>query len=412
LMAGKRQMIFAPELNAGSFVFFFEKGDKANSWSVRDYSAPRSMVGPRYAAEFNFTLEELLREVVMRFDAPAHATTDLDYWHQHTLKLNQEYLVDRESSTINAPISEPVAAHRGIPDADGRQAFPIIGRAEFDQHPKSRKPEDRNRMLYAPESEDWVTWTTFRLLELLTPQTWWADLVALAKTENRSLVLPPGWDRKPEFRLWKTIASPAGYETASRERMRSSGNTEWVARSHKPEPVEGRSEIDVILCNSTMLVFAEAKLGCDVSSKTKYDPRRNQIVRNIDCVLDHAGDRVPMFWMLVRDVGHGRSYVQLLSHYRAEPDVLVSELPHHDPTRVVALAQSLSLILWKDLVHAVVHIVHHDDEQTISIKNELWRRVTSCSAEASTSSRAGAGSWIAGECRSKYLPRRRQREGA
>jgi hypothetical protein len=230
-------------------------------------------------------------------------------------------------------------------------------------------------MLFSSASEDWVTWTAFWLLESITPQTWWADLVALAKAGNPSLALPPGWERIPEVRLWETIASPAGYERASRERMRSSGDAKWVARSGDPRPVEGMSEIDIILRNAAMLVFAEAKLNSDISSTTTYDPLRNQIVRNVDCVLDQARDLVPMFWMIVRDFGRDRSYAQLINHYRAEPDALVRELPHQDPIRVAALARNLSLILWKDLLPAIVQIRDNDDEQMMSIKNELSLRV-------------------------------------
>jgi hypothetical protein len=141
-MAGhRRQMIFIPELNADSFLFLFEKGDRANSWSIRDYLTPHSVLGPHYAAELDFTLDELLR-----FDAPTHATTDLDFWHRLTLKLNQAYLGDGERSTINAAIPEPVAMNRVGSDFDVPRAFPIVGPAEFYRHPKSRKPKDLTRL--------------------------------------------------------------------------------------------------------------------------------------------------------------------------------------------------------------------------------------------------------------------------
>jgi hypothetical protein len=256
-----------------------------------------------------------------------------------------------------------------------RSTFPIVGRAKFDQHPKSRKTKDVERMLCSSTSEDWVTWTAFWLLKTPTPETWWANFVELVCAENSPLSLPHGWEQKPEDRLWETVASPEEYETASRHRMRWSGDTKWVARSYKPAPVEGPSEIDVTLCNATMLVFVECKLGSDISLCTEYDPRRNQIVRNIDCLLDKAGGRFPIFWMLVRDAGQDRSYTQLLRYYRAQPDALVCALPHHDPDRVVALAQTLGLILWKGLVHDVIQLSTDDDEETRLIKNELSRRV-------------------------------------
>jgi hypothetical protein len=255
--------------------------------------------------------------------------------------------------------------------------FPIVDRAEFDRHPKSQKPKDRERVLFSNASEDWVTWTAFRLLKSCTPNSWWPGLVSLAKSNNPSLSLPPDWNETPEIKLWETTTSPAAYESTSRKRMRSSGNPAWIARGANPKPVEGLSEIDVILQNATMLIFVEAKLGSDISQRTTYDPKRNQIVRNIDCLIDQAQERVPVFWMLVRDREQARLYTQLINHYRTEPNVLVQELPHSDASRVVSVAQNLSLILWKDLLYKVVQgSQSNDDEQTQSIKKELWRRVS------------------------------------
>jgi hypothetical protein len=224
------------------------------------------------------------------------------------------------------------------------------------------------------ESEDWVTWTVFGLLERCTRTAWWSDLVKLARIENPGLMLPAGWDEIPEVRLWQSVPSPCGYETASRDRMRRSNNKAWMKRSHDPRPVEGESEIDVILRNRVLVVFAEAKLGSDISSSTTYDPHRNQIVRNIDCVLDRAEGRVPMFWMLVRDANQERSYTQLLSRYRAHPDALVGELWHHDPETVTGLAGNLTLLIWKDVVAQVAWVLADDDEEIASIKNELSSR--------------------------------------
>jgi hypothetical protein len=258
-------------------------------------------------------------------------------------------------------------------------AFPIIDQDRFRQHPKFRKSQDLKRMLYSEASEDRVTWTVFGLLERYARTSWWFDLVKLARTENPRLNLSLGWDEIPEVRLWRCVPSPRGYETASRDRMRRSNNRAWAKRSDDLRPVEGESEIDVTLQNSVLVVFAEAKLGSDISSSTKYDPHRNQIVRSIDCVLDRAEGRAPMFWMLVRDASHERSYTQLISHYRAQPDALVGELRHHDPETVTGLARNLTLLLWKDIIARVAKVLADDDEQIASIKSELSIRCLSSS---------------------------------
>ncbi|SRR5216683_3819521 len=198
-------------------------------------------------------------------------------------------------------------------DQSAGRGFSIVDRARFDAHPKSRKPRDRARMLYSPASEDWVTWTAFALLERYAPTIWWPDLVILANRENPRLVMPTGWHEIPQVRLWQTVRSPRGYECASRERMRLSDDPAWVSRCDDPRPVEGESEIDIVLRNDALLVFMEAKLTSDVSLRTTCDPRRDQILRNIDCVLDRAEDRVPIFWLIVRDTSADRAYTHVTS---------------------------------------------------------------------------------------------------
>jgi hypothetical protein len=45
----KRRMMFIPEVNSSSFVFFFERGNSGTSWSIRDYSIRNRVkeYGPR-----------------------------------------------------------------------------------------------------------------------------------------------------------------------------------------------------------------------------------------------------------------------------------------------------------------------------------------------------------------------------
>jgi hypothetical protein len=371
MMNKQRQMIFAPEINPNTFLFFFQKGDSGHSWSIRDYSVENRVTGPRYAHEFGFTVYDLRSKVVQHRDAPTHRTTDLSFWCRHTRGLNRAYLGSRADVGPVVQIVRPGSTNR-----EPCGAFPIIDRGDFERHGKSRKPRDRERILSSKASEDWVTWTAFRFLERLAPLPWWPDFVELARADNPRLALPVGWEQTPTVRLWDTVASPIGYEQASRERMRNSNDTVWVARSYDPKPVEGMSEIDVTLRNDALVIFAEAKLGSDISLNTTYDPHRNQIVRNIDCVLDQAVDRTPMFWMIVRDTGPGRAYTQLLNHYRDHPETLVGELPHHDHRRVTELAANLCLIRWRDLVAPLARMhLDANDAEIGEIVRELNSRV-------------------------------------
>jgi hypothetical protein len=231
-------------------------------------------------------------------------------------------------------------------------------------------------MLYSPISEDWLTWSVFALLERYASTEWWAALVDLARQENARLTMPAGSHQVPQIQLWQTLPSPTDYERASRERMQLCDNPAWVVRSSDPRPVEGPSEIDITFRNDALLVFVEAKLTSDVSLATTYDPWRNQIVRNIDCVLDRAGDLTPAFWMIVRDAGPDREYVRLLKLYRDQPDVLAAVLPHHRPGRVTALAENLSLIRWRDLFDRLAGLLpDHLDAGIVEVVREVERRV-------------------------------------
>jgi hypothetical protein len=147
------------------------------------------------------------------------------------------------------------------------------------------------------------------------------------------------------------------------------------ARSRDPQPVEGYSEIDLIIESSSLLIYIEAKLDSDISMRTTHDPARNQIIRNIDCLLDSARGRTPFFWMFVRDASPGRAYTQLMRKYREDPTTLSRDLPHRDPLLLEKVAQSLTIVTWREIAQEICAPCATDDEQLLSIKRELCRRV-------------------------------------
>jgi hypothetical protein len=155
--------------------------------------------------------------------------------------------------------------------------------------------------------------------------------------------------------------------------MLTSQNPEWVARATSNAPVEGASEIDIAFEHEQLLVYAEAKLGSDVSMRTTFDPQRNQIVRNIDCLLDNAGDREAAFWMVVKDDEPSRAYVQLMKSYKADSNLLKEQLPHCDPKRLESIAQNLVVLLWSDFDSLLS--AEGADEEALAVKRELKRRI-------------------------------------
>jgi hypothetical protein len=155
--------------------------------------------------------------------------------------------------------------------------------------------------------------------------------------------------------------------------MRAGDNQGWRERSLDMNPVEGPSEIDITLEGKSYVVFVEAKLGSDISLSTTYDPERNQIVRNVDCVLDICGNRRPVFWMFVRDQAATRAYVQLMERYRSVSE-LNRALPHRAVAQLVSLCTALAVVTWADLLHLVAGVSRCPPETDVEL--ELRRRVT------------------------------------
>jgi hypothetical protein len=365
----KRRLIYCPEINHSSVVLLFEKGDKGESWSVRDYSRPGT-VAIRYAREFDSSLSALSGRILQSLDAPAVSTNNLDFWHRLTVETSATLKLVKAENAEQHSIEQAFAKTGGLLPV----RFALIDHEQLMSLPKARKAQDMRRIQHSPNSEDWVTWTAFALVQRLAPGTWWKHLVALARRDNANLALPDGWAAMPKISLWRSVPAPRGYETSSRARLRASAIAESIDRAEKPGPVEGDSEIDVSINNAAITVFIEAKLGSDVSARTTHDPSRNQIVRNIDCLLDDARGKVPLFWMLVRDSGQGRAYTQLIHMYRRDPEKLVEALPHREPSAIRGIAQQLSIVLWKDFVQ-IVPQPSPEDQMLLDIYQELLARI-------------------------------------
>ena len=248
--------------------------------------------------------------------------------------------------------------------------FPVLDRERLLSHPKGSKTQDIQRILHSPQSEDWVTWNVIRLLQRRHTGSWWPELVNLALTHavalDRSLAHSP----IQTVDLWRLVPSPQQYELSSRRRMADSDNPVWRERATNPKPVEGSTEVDCVLEGEDILVCIEAKLRSDVSPRTKYDPMRNQIVRNIDCVIEEAGNRQPCFWMVVRDRNPECEYTQLVDGYREDCRKLAAVLPHRDPCVLSAIVDAIAIVEWRELLPLLPRTTEFGD-----VLDELRRRV-------------------------------------
>jgi hypothetical protein len=366
----KRQMIFAPEINPRSFLFFFEKGQTGYSYSIRDYSTEHH-VRERYAREFGCSADEMRRKAVHLYDAPYMDTKLLAAWFTYTAALNEEFgIVPRDASASD---QQPPTAPMRYPEVD-LDRYPLLNAETLAQLPKWKKTTDMRRMLQSPRSEDWVTWNMLQLLVRCLPDLWWKHLSACVAAANPAAVLQMG-SETPQVSFWRSVPSPVAYERASRERMSCSDELFLRRRSRDPKPVEGNSEIDVVFESNALLIYVEAKVDSDISLRTTYDSGRNQIARNIDCALENAATRTPFFWMFVRNAGAGHMYVDLLGSYRRRPELLCRELPHRDPEAVRRLLELSAIMTWESIGSTFCEPGVNDEPLLASVKAELRRRI-------------------------------------
>ena len=161
-----------------------------------------------------------------------------------------------------------------------------------------------------------MIWNVVEQLRIRTD--WWPAVVGLAKKHASAFEDSLELGDPPSVDLWRQVPSPRAYERASRKRIAAANDADWRNRAENRRPVEGPTEVDIVFEGTKFLVFAEAKLGSDISMCTTYDPSRNQIERNIDCVLENAGNRDALFRMFVKERQAEFEYMKVVEAYRSD----------------------------------------------------------------------------------------------
>jgi hypothetical protein len=110
----RRQLIYVPEINPNTFVFFFYKGTSGNSWSIRDYM--QNPVVERYARDFGLHADKVMdmarRPGCFAVPAEAHQVGDWHYWNGQVTRLNRQFL---SGSAGTAPVTPPVVGPATVP---------------------------------------------------------------------------------------------------------------------------------------------------------------------------------------------------------------------------------------------------------------------------------------------------------
>jgi hypothetical protein len=226
---------------------------------------------------------------------------------------------------------------------------------------------------------DETMWTAGALVAVhrsAEPSAAWERLLATTFGPRPPLDEPASWqaclDGDLDLYLEVGLSSPARYREflrahlADRHPLRRRVESAETRRS----ALEGRTHLDALLLNRSkrFAVHVEAKLLSDIDTKISYDALRNQLARNLDCMLEppRPGKEGPLakrrpdrslFVLLTPELfrrhWQSRLYGHLLREYRSDPAALQRDLPHRSGAECASLSRRIGWMTFED-VKAVV----------------------------------------------------------
>lgn len=195
--------------------------------------------------------------------------------------------------------------------------------------------------LRSENSEDVLTWNVFRSLHKVRPSLWLPSFFNRAfageLAEQTQVV---------NLDLWPRITPPPALRLFQKD--------------------EGESEIDVKIETERLVCFIEAKYKSDISTRTKNNPERDQIIRNLDLGTWHAGRRDFYFALLVMDEEHSAHGLTTLKRYAEDRKTILARLPHR--TDGLENLKAVGHVTWRDmeaiLRQCEMQAAHEDEKQT------------------------------------------------
>jgi len=114
---------------------------------------------------------------------------------------------------------------------------------------------------------------------------------------------------------------------------------------------EGNTEVDLTIRTQKAVVFVEAKYHSEISMRTKYCLKRDQIIRNIDVGTYYAWSKGLEFYFILIVSNDCDKSTKLLKHYLDASRDIVNRLPHRVdvPKRIEQIVNNLGLITWNQL---------------------------------------------------------------
>lgn len=202
--------------------------------------------------------------------------------------------------------------------------------------------------LRSENSEDALTWNVWRSLQKIDPSLWLP--LFFFQTFGQELSEPP---RFVTLDLWPTVLPPPALRLFQKD--------------------EGPSEIDVRIETERVVCFVEAKYKSDISPRTKNNPDRDQIVRNLDLGSWYAGRRDFFFALLVLDETQSPDGLAVLRRYAESRDAILSRLTHR--TDGLENLKGIGQVAWRDMAAILRQCesqAQRDDEKSAARLAAEW----------------------------------------
>ena len=178
-------------------------------------------------------------------------------------------------------------------------------------------------------SEDAMTWNVFKTLEKSNPESWFSELfpqIILDKDEQFIDPMLKFWDKyfPPPLRAFP----------------------------------EGETHVDLTIETSNKLIFIEIKYKADISKKTKHDPNRDQIIRNIDVGSLAAKKWAKEFYFILLTLKTNTYSIDKLRYYKSNPSNIIEEIGSYrrDIKDYAALCENIHVIYWDQILTSLQNI--------------------------------------------------------
>ena len=212
------------------------------------------------------------------------------------------------------------------------------------------------RILNSPDSEDFLTWSTFRPLRGIRPLSKWL-FPFFQKALKRWEVFEKVDLDKAELKFWygrksKEFYPPEEHQEWLKNRLQDSKVLKLRERAKVGRRLEGPTEVDLVIDSPKTLTFVEAKYGADIDCKTSYDPCRDQITRNLDVGSYQAEKQGKRFFFILLTPEYyerSRLFWYRMQESMNDPDGLKERLPYRS-INFEELSRSIGWIFWRDVI--------------------------------------------------------------